>query len=146
MDINRSAFSLVIHKNGNVTQSDIDDLLTRYRIHKGLFIDPKDYVEAIRLATERYQQNDNCLFVCTGGSCQKNAALDHSEKGIAKLGEELNCPVELTGCHWQCEHAPVVTLKTADHGQSFTHCSSHVSMELALKSIRALIDQGRKSI
>ena len=146
MDVFRSALSLVIHKNGHVSGEDVDDLIDRYRVKKGITLDKDKYWQAVRAATEHYQRQQYCLFVCTDSRCLAKTFLNPSNSSMQALSHELNCPVEVTGCHWQCDDAPVLTLKVGSQSYSFPDCSSAESWQSARESIlRHLEQRGRQA-
>ncbi len=136
MDVFRSALSLVIHKNGKVIAEDVDDLVDRYRVKKGISLDKVRYWQAVKAATENYQRQDNCLFVCTDSRCLAKTFLSPSNASLKELSRDLDCPVEATGCHWQCDDAPVLTLKIGDRRYSIPDCSSAEALQSARASIR----------
>lgn len=144
MDTFRSALSLVIHKKGRVHKSDVDSLLSRY-LGRGVHVDPSEYIQAIRTATKHYWGNTTCLFICTDGPCQKQAVIENSKESLEKLSEELGCPVELTGCHWQCDHASVITLKNDSKCTSFLNCSSYPGWEFVRESVKLLVQSASSS-
>ncbi len=124
MDLFRSALSLVIHKNGHVSDADIEDLLNFYRHKKGIYIETERYRSTVEAAIKHYQKNINCLFICTDGPCLDKTFLTLSQISLQALRRELNCPVESSGCHWQCERAPSVTLKAGEESRSFPNCTA----------------------
>ena len=111
MDIFRSALSLVIYKNGSVTEADVDDLIDRYRKKQSIVIEKDSFLQTLRTATEHYEGQTRCLFVCAEGPCLQKQFMEPCEAAVQELSKELGCDVEVTGCHWQCELAPVSTLK-----------------------------------
>jgi len=124
MDIWRSALAMVIYRNGQVLESDVDGLIERYSEKKGIHLDREIYMQAVASATRHYQKNENRLFVCTDSRCLDRSWLCPSRSNLAALESELECPVEPTGCHWICEEAPVVTLKKGACSYRFSDCSS----------------------
>jgi len=143
MDLLRSALALVIHKNGDVSDSDIDDLLNFYSAKKGISIDRDRYGAVVRAASDRYHQQETSLFICTDSPCLKRTFISPSDPSIETLSKELGCRVEVTGCHWQCEEAPVVTLKTGPESKSFVQCSSSESWQ-SIRDFISLIPQKRR--
>jgi len=143
MDVFRSALSLVIHKNGSVTSADVDDLIERYRVKKGITLDKEKYWQAVRTATEHYQRQEYCLFVCTDSRCLAKTFLNPSNSSLQAVSRELNCPVEVTGCHWQCDDAPVLTLKVGASSYPLTNCSNEEAWRAARASIRRYLTRGR---
>src|SRR4029450_5228504 len=135
MAVFRSALSLVIHKNGNVDREDVDDLIDRYRVKKGITLDKDKYWQAVRAATEHYQRQQYCLFVCTDSRCLAKSSINPSNSSMQALSRELNCPVEVTGCHWQCDDAPVLTLKVGSNSYAIANCSSDETWKAARASI-----------
>ena len=69
MDMFSAALSLVIHKQGSVTQSDVDDLLARYKTKQGIIVDKQLFLQALSKALQHYTCRTRCLFVCTEISC-----------------------------------------------------------------------------
>jgi hypothetical protein len=124
MDLTRAALSLVIHKQGAVTEIDVDDLLDRYKRKQGIAIDKADFLQALSHALQHYESRTKCLFVCTEGPCQKATFIHTDPTSLQKLSRELGCEVEDTGCHWQCEVAPVLTFKTETTVRRFGSCAS----------------------
>lgn len=124
MDIHRSALSLVIHKNGNVSECDIDYVLDFYRSNKGISIDAEKYREAVKRACSNYDKHANKLFICTDEPCLKKTFINPAGYSIETLSRKLKCPVETTGCHWHCDSAPVMTLKSDNRSNSFIKCSA----------------------
>ena len=144
MDVFRSALSLVIHKNGSVTAKDVDDLIERYRVKKGITLDKNRYWQAVRTATEHYQRQEYCLFVCTDSRCLAKTYINPSNASMQALSRELDCPVEVTGCHWQCDDAPVVTLKVGKKSYPITNCDSEETWSVARASILRYL--GRRKV
>lgn len=124
MDLFRSALSLVIHKNGAVSSNDIHDLLSYYESKKGIKIDEERYKQAVESALLKYKEHELALFICTDKPCLKKISIVPSEENATALSESLGCPVEITGCHWQCRQAPVVTLKSGNCSESVVECLS----------------------
>lgn len=140
MNVSRSALSLVIHKSGNVSSLDIDELLEHYRSRKGINIDREIYREAVKRASDHYNNHVISLFICTDRPCLKGTFVNPSEKSINALAQELKCPIETTGCHWQCDMAPVVTVKKGTQSRSFLQCSSSEEWQ----SIRDFLSASRE--
>ncbi|MGD9679694.1 MAG: (2Fe-2S) ferredoxin domain-containing protein [Candidatus Obscuribacterales bacterium] len=137
MDVWRSALAMVIYRNGQVEESDVDGLIERYREKKGIYLDRDIYLQAVASATRHYQKSESRLFVCTDSRCLDRSWLCPSRPNLTALERQLDCPVEATGCHWVCEEAPVVTLKKGSSAYRFEDCSSQerwdeVKSELAL--------------
>jgi hypothetical protein len=137
MDLYRSALSLVIHKKGSVGEADVDDVISRYRRKRSIVIDKPSYLLALEAALAHYSEQKVCLFVCNEGVCAEKAFVGDAGPSLANLSEQLQCTVEETGCHWQCEGAPVLTLKVDGELISFSHCVSEESLSEALGQIRA---------
>lgn len=142
MDISRSALSLVIHKDGNVCAGDIDYVIDFYRVKKGITLDKDKYREAVEVSSVRYKNLAKGLFICTDKPCLRKSFINPSDKSLELLSKEIDCPIEITGCHWQCEQAPVATLKIGTISKSFLRCSSSDSW----KSIRQFVFQLTKSL
>jgi hypothetical protein len=138
MDVFRSALSLVIHKNGHVLASDVRDLLNHYRANKGVTIDRARFDELIQLAQRQYMKESIKLYVCTDAPCLSKSFIHPSKLAIGQLAKELQCQVETSGCHWQCEEAPVVTLKHGQDSRSFVRCGSSESWASVCESILGL--------
>jgi ABC-type proline/glycine betaine transport system substrate-binding protein len=132
MNVFRSALSLVIHKEGNVSTTDIDQLIDRYKVKKGITLDKEKYTQAVDAAVERYQKPEPCLFICTESRCMKNMYIAPSQQNAEVIGRMLDCEVEMTGCHYKCELAPVLTLKKQDGCITFADCSSEMAWDDAL--------------
>lgn len=111
MDIYQAALSLVIHKNGAVTEADADDLLDRYKRKSGLIVNKAEFMQSLHEATQHYSAQAKCLFVCTEIHCAGKTIIPLDPESLSALGASLDCAVEPTGCHWQCEFAPVFTIK-----------------------------------
>ena len=129
MNLLRSALSLLIHGKGEVSTGQIDELLDYYGSKRGIHVDREKYEEALVKARERYYANCTNLFVCTDSSCLKKSFLHPSERSLERLGRELGCPVEVTGCHWRCDEAPVVTFKDGAVSKTFTNCSTEADWQ-----------------
>jgi hypothetical protein len=138
MDVFRSALSLVIHKNGNVLESDVRDLLNHYRGNKGISIDRARYDEFIQLAQRHYANETVKLYICTDAPCLSRTFIHPSKLAIGKLSKELNCPVETSGCHWRCEEAPVVTLKHGQTSRCFVRCDAQENWNRVCESVLGL--------
>jgi hypothetical protein len=134
MDMARSALSLVIRKNGAVSDSDIDYVISFYREKKGITLDQSKYRQAVQVASDKYERLAKGLFVCTDKPCLRKSFVNPSDESIELLSKDIECPIEITGCHWQCEQAPVVTLKVGTASQSLVRCTSD-----SWESIRRLI-------
>jgi hypothetical protein len=132
MDVFRSALSLVIHKEGNVTETDIDELIARYIAKKGITLDKERYTQAVQSAIDHYQNQEQCLFICTESRCLKNIYLAPSQQNAELIGRMLGCDVVMTGCHYKCELAPVMTLKMQDQCVTLPDCSSEEAWNEAL--------------
>lgn len=141
MDVFKSALSMVIHKNGRVEATDVDDLLNFYREKKGVAIDNQAYWRNIDSARHHYSKEQNKLFVCTDKPCLKNSFINPSGRGLEALAESLGCAVEATGCHWKCEEAPVLTLKIANEQYTFASCSTSEEWSLTQNSICAILQE-----
>lgn len=111
MDIYQAALSLVIHKDGAATETDVDDLLDRYERKSGLLINKAEFMQSLHEATQHYSAQSKCLFVCTEIHCAGKTIIPLDPESLGALGASLDCAVEATGCHWQCEFAPVFTIK-----------------------------------
>lgn len=120
----RSALSLTIHKEGTVDEADVDDLIDRYKRRKGIIIDKPAYMQAVAAAVIHYHSRQKCLMVCTDTPCLEKTFLNTGETSAEKLSKQIACPVETTGCHWECEQAPVLTLKNGTDITRFYKCSS----------------------
>lgn len=129
MDVFRSAFSLVIHKAGDVNDADINDLLGFYETNKGITIDHQRYAAVVTSAREKYKKYEKALFICTDGPCLQKTLVNPSESSTKQLSEDLGCPVVTTGCHWQCAFAPVVTAKDQIDSVSFQQCETETKWE-----------------
>lgn len=136
MDIHRSALSMVIHKQGDVTEWDVTDLIQRYQAKKGITLDKERYWQAVRVATEQYKSNVPCLYMCTDSRCLTKAYLSPTGASLEQLSAELGCRVEPTGCQWQCEEAPMLTMKTASGAESLFRINSAESWQAAQVVIR----------
>jgi hypothetical protein len=139
MNVFQSALSLVIYKNGNVQELDIDDLLTRYRLKKGITIEKEIYCQAVEDATQYYKKSEQCLFVCTATPCLKRSYLHASDETMNRLSQELGCEVNVTGCHYQCENGPALTLKINNNSWSFLDISTEEKWREAGRSIQRLL-------
>ena len=135
----RRALSLVLYNNGQVLDSDIDELLEHFRIDKGIEIDREEFVEEVIAASKFFQDFEECLFVCTNVTCTKSSYFEMSMEKWQNLSQLLDCPVVPTGCHWQCEKAPVVTLKTGSDIQSFVKCSTEETWKNTFDSIQNVL-------
>lgn len=142
MDVWRSALAMVIYRNGQVEESDVDGLIERYREKKGIHLDRDIYMQALASATRHYQKSENRLFVCTDIRCLDRSWLCPSRPNLAALESELGCPVEPTGCHWVCEEAPVVTLKRGIQAYRFADCSSKERWDEVRSQLRSLLKDG----
>lgn len=139
MNIFRSALSLVLYKKGKVAQADIDQLLKRYRDSDRIELDAQAYRRAVDAATEHYWRKERCFFICTGRPCDEKSTLDTSDLFLTYLANKLQCPIELTGCHWRCEVAPVATLKLGEMSHSFS-IMNESSWIPTVEKVRELID------
>lgn len=135
----RSALSLVIYKKGRVTPEDIEKLLARHEREKRYTFDRNRYYLAVKNANAHYWSRAHCVFVCTAEPCQKRTIMDQSPDALAALSTSFGCPVELTGCHWQCDEAPAVTLKSGDTQTHFVECSSPERWEQVQSEIKQLL-------
>lgn len=139
MNVFQSALSLVIYKNGNVQEQDIDDLLARYRLKKGITIEKEVYCHAVESATQYFNKNEQCLFVCTAAPCLKRSYLHASDETMKRLSQELGCEVAVTGCHYQCDNGPALTLKINNSSWSFLDISTEEKWQEASRSIQGLL-------
>ena len=139
MKVFESALSLVIYKNGDVQEQDIDDLLIRYRIKKGIIIEKETYRQAVEAATQYFNRHDECLFVCTAAPCLKQSYLHPSNDSMQKVSQELGCEVAVTGCHYQCESGPTMTLKLDKGSSLFLDISTDEKWHAARESMQRLI-------
>ncbi|MBY0548594.1 MAG: hypothetical protein K2W95_15090 [Candidatus Obscuribacterales bacterium] len=146
MDVFRSALSLVIHKNGNVEERDVTDLLGFYAESKGITICKEAYQRALNEALRQYHDAERKLYVCTDKPCIRSSYLNPAGASLQELSERLGCAVESTGCHWQCENAPVVTLKHQQNKTTYLHCVSErwaeVLRDIANKRTCAAAERG----
>lgn len=142
MDMFSAALSLVIHKKGSVTESDVDDLLDRYRTKQLIIIDKHLFLQALSKALQHFAERTRCLFVCTEISCRKKAYLNFDDASLQALSVTLGCQVEATGYHWICDDAPVLTLKIEQKLASFADCSSEEALQEASASIKSLLSKG----
>ena len=145
MNVFSSALSLVIHKEGYVSDEDIADLLLRYREKKGIFIEKDVYDSAVKAALEHYHKKETNLLVCTGKSCLEKSFLHPSRKSLDKLEQMLGCAVETTGCQYRCEAAPIVSLKTECGLTAFENCSDESNWNQALNKISELLKKAPAS-
>jgi hypothetical protein len=139
MDILRSALSLVIHRGGKVSIRDITSLIKRYRSKRGIEIDQDEYVRAIKTSTEYYHQERARVFICTDRPCAKRSIFEISEDCLDSLSAKIGCSVITTGCHWQCDDAPVITLKVGDKTKHYLKCETQARRDQVLESIRDLV-------
>lgn len=137
VDLYKSALSLLIHKQGCVSDGDVDDLLERYKKKRSIVIAKGDYLQALSEAKQHYFGTTVCLFVCSEGACAERAYIGAEGPSPALMQEKLGCPVEMTGCHWQCELAPVVTLKIDSRQVCYADCSSAQSVDGLLLAVQA---------
>lgn len=139
MDLFSAALSLVIHKQGSVTESDVDDLLERYRTKQSIVVDKEHFQQELSIAQEHYKNRTRCLFVCTELSCRNKTILNLDDNSLQKLSIKLGCDVEATGCHWVCEAAPVLTLKLGSELKTFQNCASQEALHSATEIILQLL-------
>lgn len=139
-DIFKKAFSLVLNKNGKVSTQDVDELLHHYKVDKNIDIDKSAFVIELALAKKFYSEQEKSLFVCTNVTCKDSTYLEQSESSLNNLAKNLGCQVIKTGCHWQCEYASVVTLKTGEYLTSYTGCNSKIDWENTLTQIRKRLE------
>ncbi len=139
MDLFSAALSLVIHKKGSVTESDVDDLLDRYKTKQQVVVDRALFLKELSNAVLHYQARTRCLFVCTEISCRNKSFLDLDNSSLQLLSINLGCDVEATGCHWVCEAAPVLTLKVGSELRAFPNCASREALRSATETIKQLL-------
>jgi len=139
MDLFSAALSLVIHKQGSVTESDVDDLLERYRTKQKIIVDQEIFRQELSNALQHYQDRTRCLFVCTEISCRNKTFLDLDDEKLQLLSINLGCDVEATGCHWVCESAPVLTFKLGSELTTFSNCASQGALRSVAETIKQLV-------
>jgi hypothetical protein len=131
MNYFQAALSLVIHKTGSVSDWDVDDLIERYRIKQATTVNKRLFLQVLSEATQHYEDKVRCLFICAEGACSQKSLVATTEDSLHRLSEKLGCDVETTGCHWRCQDAPVMMLKTGQATIRFDFCGS----ELAVKNM-----------
>lgn len=139
MDLFRSALSLAIHKQGDVAEADVDDVIERYKKRRAVEIDKRHYLEALDLALKHYEAQKSCLFVCNEGACAEKAFVGAAGPSLLELASQMPCSVEETGCHWKCELAPVLTLKSGQGQTVFASCDSDESLKSAVEKTLAIL-------
>lgn len=132
----RRALSFVLHNNGQILESDIDDLLEHFKVDKGIEIDKEEFLYEVKEAKQFFKNFDKCLFVCTNVTCSKLSYFESSKESFENLSKSIDCPVIPTGCHWQCENAPVVTMKKGSQLQSFVNCSNSSSWDSVIENAK----------
>jgi hypothetical protein len=139
MDLFKSALSLVIHKEGDVVEADVDDLISRYKKKRAVDIDKPSYMTALDQALKHYDSRKLCMFVCNEAACAEKAFVGAAGPSMSELESLMPCAVEETGCHWKCELAPVLTLKQGDTQTVFANCSSDQSLHSILQRTREIL-------
>ena len=124
MNVRRAALSFVIHKNGAVTNADIEQRLETLRIKKGVTLDSEIFRDFIQKGLEFYHKHHLTVLVCTDGPCLKNSNINPSELTMNQLSEDFGCAVQATGCHWHCSEGPTVTIKNGAEAESYVGCNS----------------------
>ena len=135
----RRAFSFVLHHNGFVKEADMDELLLHFKVDKGIVINRNEFLLEVEKALDYFHSLENCLFVCTNITCSKKSYFEITETSLIELSKKLDCPVVATGCHWQCENAPVITLKNGTEKNSYVRCSSDKTWNKALDEIKKVL-------
>lgn len=143
MDIERSALSLMIHKEGHVTEADVSFLIDWYRENRNITIERDVYGEALERVRRFYSEQPVRLMVCTDGPCEKQSCLNTQEGDLSELSEFLGCPVLPTGCHWECEDAAILTLKLGDSHHRFRRLNSWSELQNVLATIKSEIARYR---
>lgn len=139
VDVFRSAFSLVIYREGNVTIDDIDRVLERYRIKRGVDVDRDAYIRAVKDSRSYYLSERQRLMICTDGACLKRCVVDLTHDYIEGLAKQVGCSVITTGCHWRCDDASVVSLKVGAKSSSYLNCDTEENYIEMLESVKKLI-------
>jgi hypothetical protein len=135
-DCFNAAFSLVIYKEGSVTDWDVDDLLERYLKKQKIVVDKTLFLQELSKAAKHYKSSIRSLFVCSEISCRKKSYLGLEEASLKLLAQNLLCEVETTGCHWICESAPVLKLKIGQSIETYINCSTEKSVSNAISEMK----------
>ena len=138
MDLFRSALSLAIHKSGDVTDADVDDLISRYKKRRSIDVDKASYLVALDQALKHYHAQRLCMFVCNEATCAEKRFVGGAGPSFLELQQLLPCDVEETGCHWKCESAPVLTLKVGDDQVVFANCDSDDTLRSVIEQASAV--------
>jgi Fe2+ or Zn2+ uptake regulation protein len=106
---------------------------------RGLTIDRGDYLHGVKSATNHYLSESNKVFICTDKACASRRTFEPTQDCLRSLSEAIGCHVEVTGCHWQCDHPPVMTLKYGDRSRQYLNCDTETRCAEVFDSMRELV-------
>ena len=139
MNVYRSILSFVIHKNGIVSESDIDQRLAVLLDKKGVIVDRQIFKDHVAKSLDFYYKHHTTVLVCTDGPCLKNIAICPSESEFKRLSDIFGCPVQSTGCHWHCANGPAITLKHGAETETFEGCNSSEHWDTVKEKVQTLL-------